>query len=265
MTAVNLTKLNDEIYELLAFFTRPTEFHAKLNQLFEFYSVQVYQSGVGVKSNARLKEYHLPVLVLMQCERLIHKRCEENPQAALRLYDTLIEDPFVETAYFAASILGSLNAMVASEVIKRIDAQGRIWDHDERLVAYLKRSSNNIIASAPDTWLNYLDSALPNCLENFHRFGLQLMTSSIQHASFENMPFIYRQFLQFLPEANLRYQPEYLNLFSQIYKKYPTESIHFFEQALSMVENEAFLRIFRRFLPQLSETDRSRLRELAKG
>ena len=265
MTAVNLTKLNNEIYELLAFFTRPVEFHAKLNHLFEFYGVQVYQSGVGVKSNARLKKYHLPVLVLMQCERLIHKRCVENPHAALRLFDELIEDPYVEINQFAASILGSLPESVADEVIERIDSQGKKWERDERLVEFITRSTTLIIGNATEQWINYLDNALPNALEEYQRFGLQLLTTSLLHKSFENMPFFYRHFFLFLPEANLRFQPEYVYLFQEMYNKYPTESVHFFEQALSMIQNETFFRIFRRFLPNLAEPERSRLRELAKG
>ena len=265
MTAVNLTKLNNEIYELLAFFTRPVEFHAKLNQLFEFYSVQVYQSGVGVKSNTRLKKYHLPVLVLMQCERLIHKRCVENPHAALRLFDELIKDPYVEVNQFAASMLGSLPESVSSEVIDRIDTQGKKWERDERLVEFIQRSTNLVIGSAAEQWQKYLDNALPNVIKEYHRFGLQLLTISLLHHSFENMPFFYRHFLLFLPEANLRFQPEYVYLFQEMYKKYPTESVHFFEQALSMIENDALFRIFRRFLPNLAEPERSRLRELAKG
>ena len=265
MTAVNLTKLNNEIYELLAFFTRPVEFHAKLKKLFEFYSVQVYQSGTGVKSNARLQKYHIPTLVLMQCERLVHKRCVENPQAALRLFDELIEDPFVEINQFAASILGSLPESAADEVIMRIDSQGKKWERDERLVDFIQRSTNKVIDKAIEQWLHYLDHALPNALEEYHRFGLQLLTISLLHESFENMPFFYRHFLLFLPEANLRFQPEYVFLFQEMYKKYPIESVHFFEQALSMVKSDAFFRIFRRFLPNLAEPERSRLRELAKG
>jgi hypothetical protein len=265
MTAVNLTKLNQEIYELLAFYTRPSEFHENLRSLFEYYSVQVYQRGVGVKSNARLKEYHIPVLVLMQCERLIHKRCIENPQAALRLYDELIQDAYVEVNQFSASILGSLPPVVTLDVLQRIDEQGKIWERDERLVEYLHRSTRSVIPNSPDKWLEYLDKTLPGTIEHYHRFGLQLLTTCLQNDSFENIPFFFRHFLMFLPKANLRFQPEYVYLFQELYNKYPTESVHFFEQALSMVQHDAFFRVFRRFLPSLAEPEKSRLRELAKG
>ncbi|MBI9050982.1 MAG: hypothetical protein JEZ00_16290 [Anaerolineaceae bacterium] len=196
---------------------------------------------------------------------MIRKRCHENPEAAFRLFDELITDPYVEVNSFAASILGCVPAAFAGGAITRINSQGIAWERDERLSDFLQRSTNTIISLANQEWQNYLDEALSISAENYHRFGLALLTISLQNENFENIPFFFRHFLLFLPKANLRFQQEYLLIFRELYQRYPTESVHFFEQSLSLVENDAYFRMFRRFLPNLSEPEHSRLRELAKA
>jgi hypothetical protein len=206
MTAVNLTKLNVEIYELLEFFTRPVEFHEHLTRLFSFYNVQVFRSGQTTQSNPRIKKYHLPILIGMQFERLIRKRSLENPDAALRLFDELITDPYTEVCNLAASILGSIPASHAQAVLSRISTIGTAWQRDDRLLDFLQRSTAAIISRSPQIWLNYLEQTLPITIGDSPRFGLHLLQVSIQHESFVNTPFFFRHFLLFFPNADLRYR-----------------------------------------------------------
>jgi hypothetical protein len=265
MTAVNLTKLNSEIHELIDVFTRPAEFHTRLNQLFGYYSVQVFRSGQMTRTSARLKQYHLPMLVLMQLERQLRRRCEENPQAAFKLYDELISDPYAEVSSLSASILGCIPAQDATQTLEHINQQGIQWDRDDRLLDYLQRSTQTIIPYAAQDWLQYLEETLSLASDRYHRFGLLLLQVSIFNDAFINLPFFFRHFLLFFPKANLRYRAEYLLIFEELYRRYPQESLHFFEQVLIMVDNEAIFRMFRKFLPTLDEPARSRFRELAKG
>jgi hypothetical protein len=264
MTAVNLTKLNVEIYELLEFFTRPVEFHEHLTRLFSFYSVQVFRSGQTTQNNPRIKRYHLPLLIGMQFERLIRKRSQENPDAALRLFDELITDPYTEVCDLAASILGSIPATHAHAVLDRISTIGTAWQRDDRLLDFLQRSTAAIIARSSQIWLDYLEHTLPITIGDSPRFGLHLLQVSIQHESFVNTPFFFRHFLLFFPNADLRYRQDFLTIISELYRRYPTESLHFFEQSLLMVNNDAIFRIFRKFLPNLAESSRPRFREILK-
>ncbi len=264
MTAVNLTKLNVEIYELLEFFTRPAEFHQHLHKLFSFYGVQVFRSGVNTKNNPRIKKYHLPILIGMQCERLIRKRCQENPEAALRLFDELILDPYAEISSLSASILGSIPVSHTQAVLLRVADHGAAWQRDDRLLDFLQRSTNAILTQAPQLWLDFLEQILPVTLGESPRFGLLLLQVSILHESFINTPFFFRHFLLFFPNADLRFRQDYLTILDELYNRYPTESLHFFEQSLMMVNNDAIFRIFRKFLPNLDESIRPRFRELLK-
>ena len=265
MTAVNLTKLNLEIHALIEVFTRPAEFHQQLNKLFGYYSVQVYRSGQLTRESARIKKYHLPMLILMQLERQLRRRCEENPQAAFRLYEELIGDAYAEANSLAASILGCIPAQEAEQTLEFINMQGIAWERDNRLLDYLQRSTQNIILHAPQAWLHYLEVTLPIASDHTPRYGLLLLQVSIFNDAFVNLPFFFRQFLLFFPKANTRYRAEYITIFEELYRRYPQESLHFFEQILVMMDNEAIQRMFRRFLPTLDEPARSRFRELAKG
>lgn len=265
MTAVNLTKLNNEIHALIDVFTRPAEFHQQLSKLFGFYSVQVFRSGQMTHESARLKKYHLPMLVLMQLERQLRRRCEENPQAAFRLYEELINDPYAEVTSLAASILGCVPAEEAVQTLELINLQGISWERDDRLLDFLQRSTQNIIPYAAQAWLHYLEVTLPIASDNTPRYGLLLLQISIYNDAFENLPFFFRQFLLYFPKANLRYRAEYIAIFEELYRRYPEESLHFFEQVLVMMDNDSVYRLFRRFLPTLNEPERSRFRELSKG
>jgi hypothetical protein len=264
MTAVNLSKLNHEIYELLDFFTRPEEFHSRLREFFTFYSVQVFRSGQLIITNSRTQKYHLPLLVVLQLERLTRKRCQETPDAAIRLFDELVTDRYEEITSFSASILGSMPVSHAQTILSRIQQQGILWQQDDRLLDFLQRSSSSMIVYAPQTWLDFLEEALPVALEKTPRYGLLLLQTSIMNDAFVNIPFFYRHFLLFFPKANLRYRHTYLAIINELYQRYPTESLHFFEQSLLMVDNETTKRIFRKFMPTLPEASRLRFRELLK-
>jgi hypothetical protein len=200
----------------------------------------------------------------MQFERLIRKRSLENPDAALRLFDELITDPYTEVCNLAASILGSIPASHAQAVLSRISTIGTAWQRDDRLLDFLQRSTAAIISRSPQIWLNYLEQTLPITIGDSPRFGLHLLQVSIQHESFVNTPFFFRHFLLFFPNADLRYRQDFLTIIGELYSRYPTESLHFFEQSLLMVDNDAIFRIFRKFLPNLAESSRPRFRDILK-
>ena len=103
MPAVNPSRLQPQIEEVLKYFDNPVIFHKRLSDLFSLYANRTLQFGQSSEPAPLIPSYHLPLPLIRQLQMAVRPYLERDPQTALKAADELWNDSFFEVKQFATS------------------------------------------------------------------------------------------------------------------------------------------------------------------
>ncbi len=120
MTAIDLTRLQKQIGELVSLFSEPTAFIKTLHEILDFYERRAYRPSRVLVPKTFMRSYNLPAQVLPLIEIGLKESASLRPAEALALAQTLWQDPYYEARELAALVLGQLPAEVSADVLSTL-------------------------------------------------------------------------------------------------------------------------------------------------
>jgi hypothetical protein len=259
MPAVNPTRLNLQIADLLESFNAPEEFLKKIRDLFSFYANRTLRQSDMAEMTPLLHMYHLPDPVMPQLKLALRPSINQAPQNALILADTLWQDKFFETRQIAIYLLGQTTTTEPDPIITRLEN----WLSPE-LEPVLKETilfsgTQQLQSNFPQGWSAWVESLLSRDNASWISMGLIALRAGLRSSPSEKLPEIYRMLSQFIREPHFAIMNEMTRLIEALANQSPTETAYYLKQALSLSKSSSTKRLIRQCLPFFPEEARAEL------
>lgn len=260
MPAVNPSRLQPQIEEVLKYFDNPVIFHKRLSDLFSLYANRTLQFGQSSEPAPLIPSYHLPLPLIRQLQMAVRPYLERDPQTALKAADELWNDSFFEVKQFATVILGNIPVEEPDPIIIRLEN----WvspELDERLKSELM--SNGILRlqeNFPSTWERFIQSLLDQKDPKLIGVGIQGLIEGLNGKKYENFPLIFRLVSPVIQNPHSVNMEKLEDLIRILIEQSPTETAFFLKQTFSLSQSKETKRLIKRCLPLLTEKDRQELK-----
>lgn len=260
MPAVNPSRLQNQIEEVLIDFTNPVAFHRHLQGLFSLYANRTLQIGQSPEPAPMMPRYHLPQPLKRQLQMAIRPYLEKDPQTALEVADELWKDNFFEVKQFAIVILGNISVESPDPIIKRLES----WmspELDDRLKSELMSDGTaKLQKNFPSTWEKLIQSLLDQKDPKMIGLGIQGLIEGLKRTKFENFPLVFRLVSPVIQKPHAVNMEKLEDLIRTLIHQSPTETAFFLKQTLSLSQSNETKRLLKRCLPLLPEKDRQELK-----
>lgn len=232
MPAIQPARLKLQTAELLDKAADPQVFTRAALALLEQYSDRTYRPGQVGEEPPLLPAFFVPKPVLREILKELRSFAVAHRDAALHLADALWAQPYFESHYLAACLLGLIPPNPPEVILKRVEA----WTKpptEIRLVEILAMDGlARVRTELPDdhllaikTWLASRDIAL--C-----RLGLKCLLSVVSSPSFEDLPSIFKLLTPPMREAPAALRPYLSEVVVSLVRRSPHETAYYLSQNL---------------------------------
>ena len=260
MPAINPSRLQVQIEDLLNYYTKPAAFHRHLSDIFSFYANRTLQFGRSPELASIAPKYHLPQPLIRQLHLAVKPYVRNQPQISFECADELWGDPFFEVKQFAIFILGNVLPKEPAPIVNRIENWSKS-DLDQELKAdLLSTGTSTLQEKFPLAWENLLQSLLDQKDPKQVGLGIQGLIAGIKRTKFENFPFVFRLISPILQDPHPSNLENLENLIATLIGQSPTETAFFLNQTLSLSQSPETQRLVKRCLPLMPENDRQDLK-----
>jgi hypothetical protein len=234
MPAVQLARLAQQIDVLVWQFTRPSDFIARLRDLFDFYADRVYRAGQAVPPASMASAYHIPVLVMRQLEIELRAPSKQHPTAALSLVDALWKESKLEFKILATLLLGFIPLRPPEEILDRMHSYAKPGSDTQVLNALLENGGRSLRQEMPARWLDLIEGWANDNHVAQHGMALRAIIITSQDTGFDNLPPLFRLFSALLQEGAVSLQAELQSTLLALLKRSPKETVYLLRQILSL-------------------------------
>lgn len=260
MPAVNPSRLQRQIEEILKYFNNPGAFHRHLQGLFSLYANRSLHFGQSPEPTPVAPRYHLPQPLIRQLQMAMRPYLDKYPQTALDCADELWGDPFFEIKQFAIYILGNVPVEKSDPIIKYLES----WiepDLDDKLKSELMSTGTfRLQKNFPSAWERLLQSLVDQKDPKLVGLGIQGLMEGIKRTKFDNFPMVFRFISPIIQNPNSINMEKLEDLIRTLINQSPTETAFFLKQTLSLSQSTDTKRLIKRCLPLLPEKDRQELK-----
>jgi hypothetical protein len=261
MPAVQLSRLNQQISNLVWQFTRPADFLSTLRDLFDLYANRVYRAGQSVPPTSLVQAYHVPKLVLRQLEIELRQSCKQHPAAALSLVEVLWAEPMLESRILGTTLLGHIPLEPPQPIIDRLRSFARPGTDTAVLDALLEHGGRTLRIERPDLWIEIIDqwAADPSVFSQV--IALRAVSISILDEQFINHPPILRIFSGQLQTGSPALQSELQTTLLSLLRSSPNETVFLLRQVLLLSNSPTTQRLVRLSLSKVPAEYQAGLRQ----
>lgn len=260
MPAVNPSRLQIQIEELLTHFDKPQSFHRRLQALFSLYANGTLRFGQSPEPRPTSPMYHLPQPLIRQLHLAIKPYLDKDPQAALACADELWDDPYFEIKQTAIFILGNVMIEEPDPILNRLESWIDTQPDDGLRLNLLSTGTLILQKKFPTAWERFIQSLLDQNNPKLIGCGLQGLIEIIEREDFENFPMIFRLISPIIQKPHTAHMEELENLVKTLIGQTPTETTFFLKQTLSLSQSPETKRLIKRCLPMLPEKERQDLK-----
>lgn len=261
MPAAELSRLRQQINQLITSFVDPAVFRRQINNLLDQYANHAYRAGQAVQPQPLLPSYRVPPLVMRQLELELGKTCRELPEPAFDAAEALWRDPYLEPRLLAASLLGSIPVQeYGAQVVQKLQSWGQPSENLRILVALMQNGTVNLRRESPALLINLIEKWLGSTEIGQQAVGLRALVPIIEDKSYENLPTIFRILGPFVQTVPGQLNADVQQTVQSLIKRSPVETAYFLRQALSLSMGNNTARLIRRCLPDFGPTQQSTLR-----
>lgn len=260
MPAVELTKLRAQINRLIVRFDDPSSFLSALKDLLDLYANRAYRPGTSVQPQPLLPSYRVAPLITHQLEMELSRTCQERPQQALEVVETLWRDTHLETRQLAATLLGALPASHSEGVLTKLRAWSQPEENFRMLDALFQNGTLTLRRSAPALLLRLIEEWVSSTQSQVQAIGLRALTPLVKDEQFDNLPPVFTLLSPLVQNIPAKLYPDLLVIFEALARRSPTETAYFFRQILSIAGSPATTRLIRRCVPLLNPAQQAQLR-----
>ncbi|MEA4906870.1 MAG: DNA alkylation repair protein [Anaerolineaceae bacterium] len=265
MPAVQIPRLKAQISQLIWRFTRPEEFRAELKQLFELYADRTYRPGQTVQALKHAPAYHVPILVMRQLELDLAAPCQENPEAALSVADSIWAEEYLELRQVAAFLLGQVPLDPPERILERLRSWCQPAENRLVLEAALQSGSYRLRKEQPARWLALAGEWLWDQSSPYRSMGLKALLPLVKDRQNQNLPPIFQMIGPLVQSPTTALQSDLAEVLEELAKRSPVETAYFLRQILSLSQHPETLRLVRRTLPALTPQAQASLRSAMKN
>jgi len=245
MPAVSLARLNQQIEVLVWQFTRPADFLAKLEDLFNLYANRVYRKGSEVTPASMVPAYHVAPLVLRQLEISLRAPCKQHPAAAMALVTALWAESMLEERLLATTLLGNIPLNPPEPVIECLHSFARPETDTQVLDALLDQGGRGLRQEQSDRWLELIESWSGDPSPGYQGMALRAILISARDEHFSNHPPLFRIFSRLLQVASSAIQAELQATLLGLLRGFPQETVYLLRQVLPLSNNPTTHRLVR--------------------
>lgn len=265
MPAVQLSRLNEFISELVLSFDHPDEFMRKYHGLCERYADRVTRLSATLSRDLSLPAYGLPPVIAPRIHLGLVSPCRQDCIAGLKIIDRLWADEILESRQIAALLLGDLIHCCESEVAQRVELWVSETISNETLHNLFGSTTRLLQQQAPERWLALVRNWLSSPNEIMIRTGLEGLLSICQDPEFENLPLVFSLFKPILVNLDISLLPAAQALVAQLYLRSPVETGFYLQQIIKQSSSPIFQRLIRRAMPNFSPELQKKLRPWIKS
>jgi DNA alkylation repair enzyme len=260
MPAVELSRLRAQINGLIERFADPASFRIALRDLLDLYANRAYRAGQAVQPQPLLPSYRITPLIMQQLELELSKTCQERPEQALEIVETLWHDPYLEPRLLAATLLGAIPPSQGEAVIQKLRAWALPAENFRMLNALFNKSTTSLRRSAPHLLFSLFEEWLASSESSTQAIGVRALIPMVEDNTFENLPPVFRLLSPLVQSTPTALQIDLQAALEALSRRTPIETAYFLRQALSMAPGQGTARLVRRCLPLFDPEQQASLR-----
>ncbi len=245
MPAIQPAILRQQAVLLAEYFSEPKAFVRSLHHLLEYYSDRARRPGQSGLPPPLMPSYHVRPPVLRQVLLEIEVYVQDDPEAALRLCDTLWEEPFLEFRLLAISLLGKVSVQPPGPVIER--------------------GCKTLRSEQPDQYLEVIENWLSQTKNYSRQVGLQALVPLVQNPEFSNLPIVFRLIQPLILVISPALREDIVDIVRALTRRSPQESAYFLRQNLSHPDQKDVPFLIRKCAPDFPEGIRRNLLDSIQG
>jgi hypothetical protein len=260
MPSVELTRLHNQIDNILSLVDRPEDFHRSVRDFLDEHSEHAYRAGEAVTSRPLLPSYRVPTLVYRQLEIDLGVACRRQPEQLLACAAALWSDDHLEPRLLAAIILGQAPPTHATAILELLQAWAKPTEDRQVLEALLDHGTLSLRRNEPDGLFELIHTHLDTSSIPYQRLALRIMEAIVSDPQFDNHPPIFRLLspLILAPPAGL--VNDLHHCLSALVRSTPSETAYFLRQNLGSSSDAITARLIRRLIPDFPPEIQSNLR-----
>jgi hypothetical protein len=251
MSAVNPTRLQSQIRELLTNFDSPQTFHTRLSNLFSLYANRTLHYGESSQTNRIALIYHSPPPLTRQLQIDLIPYVKKKPQVALEIADQLWEDPYLEIKNLAVFVLGKTPISQPEIITERLNSWLSPGLDKELITKILSISAILLEEKFPSEWEKFIQTFLNSSDPKMASIGIRGIIESIKRSDFKNSPMVHRLISPFIQNPQSEHMEDLENLLKTLINHAPIETAYFIKQTLSISQSAETIRLIKKCLPAL--------------
>ncbi|MGV7975504.1 MAG: DNA alkylation repair protein [Anaerolineaceae bacterium] len=262
MTAIDLTRLQKQIGELVSLFSEPTAFIKTLHEILDFYERRAYRPSRVLVPKTFMRSYNLPAQVLPLIEIGLKDSVSLHPAEALALAQTLWQDPYYEARELAALVLGQLPAEFSAEVLRMIE---------EWIAAPLDRAALHVLLEkaslAPrlaGTWSAFIEKLLGSPSIRWQSAGLLALAIDLEQRPLNQYSGVFKLIRSFIQAGDERLEPNLSLVIKNLARSTPNETAYLLKQVLADTPSKDIERQIREYLQYFPPETAASLHEAVK-
>jgi hypothetical protein len=260
MPAINLARLKIQAAQLAGQFAEPEAFQHELNEMLDFYTNRTIRA-TQVAQRLSTPTYNTPRPVLRQIENELISIAGNHPIEAANLAKALWSANSRESRLLAAFILGNIPSDQAILTLTLLPAWINESIDKEIRTAFLTTALTRLRREKPETFFTILEDWLISPQPSVQVWGLQALIPLLQDTHFENLPAVFRILRPAILAASPTTQLDLQACLAALERVSLSETTAYLREIICTEPVPMMLRIFQRFLPNLSKDLQDALRQ----
>lgn len=259
MTAIDLTRLDQQIDHLATLYQDPAAFQEEFHTILSFYHRYSHRKQKDAVPKSFMRNYDLPEKVLAHTEARLKPLSIVHPDEVLKLIDQFWTDTFYEAREFATSLTGNLPISYSESVLELVYNWLQQPLDQAVIDAIIANASRTILQKAPEKWKDLINRLLFSSRQQSQKVGLLALARLIPSSAMDELPIFFGWIRGFLlspdPMLDKYIQPviEALALKSQ------QESAYLLREVLADSNDARVGRRIRHFLDFFDEPSKTRI------
>lgn len=262
MAAIDLTKLDQQIQELLTYAQEPKVFQTRFHSFLEFFHRYAHRKQKDALPKSFMRHYDLPDKVLPYLQNRLRSLA---PDEALAISRQLWQDDFFEARDTAASLLGQLPPRFQNQVLELILA----WIEqplDRAVVdSVFTKAIRTIEENNRAKWVEEVGKLLLAARPQQRKMGLFALTKLIPSSDSNDLPAFFSWIRPFLIDPDSSLDVNLRPVVAALAQKTDRETAYLLREVLADSNDAHVGRRFRHYLEFFDEASQKRLLEAIKN
>lgn len=262
MAAIDLTKLEKQIEQLLALAENPKGFQAQFHAILGFYHRYSHRKHKDAMPKSFMLHYDLPEKVLPQLQNRLRAI---DPEAALLNARQLWQDEYFEARDTASSLLGQIPISEKEKVFEQF-LQWINEPLDRAVVESLfNKAAKTLIEKAPSEWKDLIDRLLLDPKPQQQKMGLFALAKLIPESQSDDLPSFFNWVRPFLINPDQKLDTSLRPVVAALAKRSSQETAYLLREILTDSNDAEVGKRFRHYLEFFESASQKRLLEAIKN